>query len=418
MKKSVKLLFPALFLFGMLFFYGCDQKADLEGDDKNTGSYSRVVETIDFALSTGCRWIYTVPAGKSFGLNLINSQEELTKHLSCASVSYSVDFKKYSLLLAYGDPLSKVHTVAYELIQTKENEYRLNVDIQLGADVYPEGWAISFLIPKIPQSTTIYLNREINKGNSDDCESPYMESIVGTWKLISISSGQGTLDCSGKNIIYDFKIDGKLIVNGNIPGDLAEGEHTYEYKKVNICLTCSPVSCMRINDDKDLFCEAFLRAGEMFIYGKKTENGKTLFWSKSFVKITDIENYPVEISFTEYSLAGSSCQWKNFQSDAVGSTVVVINSRKELENHIECAGGKDYPDIDFSAHTLLLACGVEAYFALPDYKNLQQTSAQNYVMKVNLRPSLAPVVTHWQVPIVVSKITDDSVIELIITRGP
>jgi len=56
-KKSVKLLFPALFLSGMLFFYGCDQKADLEGDDKNTGSYSRVVETIDFALSTGCRWI-------------------------------------------------------------------------------------------------------------------------------------------------------------------------------------------------------------------------------------------------------------------------------------------------------------------------------------------------------------------------
>ena len=127
--------------------------------------------------------------------------------------------------------------------------------------------------------------------------------------------------------------------------------------------------------------------------------------------------FPIEIPFTEYSLEGTSCQWINFQGDIGGSTVVMINSMEELKNHISCTESS-YSAIDFSIHTLLLAYGIAPYFVIPNYTNLQQVSEQNYEMNVNLRPGIAAVITRWHVPIIVSKITDDNAIELILTKNP
>ena len=46
---------------------------------------------------------------------------------------------------------------------------------------------------------------------------------------------------------------------------------------------------------------------------------------------------------------------------------------------------------------------------------MQQVSAQSYVMKVNLQPNLAAVITNWQVPIVVNKLSEGCTIEIIVT---
>jgi len=131
------------------------------------------------------------------------------------------------------------------------------------------------------------------------------------------------------------------------------------------------------------------------------------------------ENYPKKVLFTEYSLAETSCKWKKIQGNCNNNNnaIVTINSREELENYIECTGGVDYVDIDFFKFTLLLVRGVECYSVTPNYIDLQQLSAQSYEIKINLQPNWAAVVTHWQIPIIVSKIIDDSVIELIVSKN-
>jgi hypothetical protein len=121
-------------------------------------------------------------------------------------------------------------------------------------------------------------------------------------------------------------------------------------------------------------------------------------------------DYPIEIPFTEYSLP-ETCQWTNLTYD---NTVIVINSEEKLNQYVTSTDGV-YPKIDFSKHTLLLANGVEEYLVIPNYKNLQQLSIQSYVMKVDLLPYMASVITYWHVPIIVNKIADDSVIELNVT---
>ncbi len=129
-----------------------------------------------------------------------------------------------------------------------------------------------------------------------------------------------------------------------------------------------------------------------------------------YAKWDTLQNYPIEIPFTEYSLSETSCQWKNFESNKV----IIINSDEELIDYIVCVDN-DYSKIDFSKYTLLLARGVENYFVRPNSTRLQQVSAQSYVMKVNLQPNLAAVITNWQVPIVVNKLSEGCTIEIIVT---
>ena len=58
----------------------------------------------------------------------------------------------------------------------------------------------------------------------------------------------------------------------------------YEYKKPTVCGTCMPAPNLRIGDDNELFCGAYLQTGTLIISGQKTEQGKTVYWNKYFVK--------------------------------------------------------------------------------------------------------------------------------------
>ncbi|MDH6356386.1 hypothetical protein [Parabacteroides sp. PF5-9] len=97
----------------------------------------------------------------------------------------------------------------------------------------------------------------------------------------------------------------------------------------------------------------------------------------------------VDVPFAEYALEGTSCQWVNLDFKVLTCglyDLLVINSDEVLETYIE---GTDYPAIDFSKQTLLLAYGVQCYQDLLDSVNLQQFSEQNYLMAVNMRPCIA-----------------------------
>lgn len=122
---------------------------------------------------------------------------------------------------------------------------------------------------------------------------------------------------------------------------------------------------------------------------------------------------PIEATFAEYSLEGTSSAWANLDYGDRESLLMVINSDEILSNHI-C--GKDYPQIDFSKKTLLFAYGVEGYQNAPNDVKFRQTPSGDYMVTINLRPSLAAAMLEWRVAIVVDKLSDKDKVGLSITR--
>ena len=61
-----------------------------------------------------------------------------------------------------------------------------------------------------------------------------------------------------------------------------------------------------------------------------------------------------EVSYTEYSLSGTSCEWSFTKED---SDIIVVNSREELEKYIVCDGECTAPSVDFEKHSLVIAHG-------------------------------------------------------------
>lgn len=129
--------------------------------------------------------------------------------------------------------------------------------------------------------------------------------------------------------------------------------------------------------------------------------------TQKYDNVTSFKNgdAPADITFSEYSISETGCQWTNL-SYPQNSEVVVINSYRELENYIICTEKSNIPVIDFSKHTLLLARGIEPYNIRAAMKNLQQLSIQNYVMSIELDPNLAAVITNWQVAIITRKLAE------------
>jgi hypothetical protein len=123
---------------------------------------------------------------------------------------------------------------------------------------------------------------------------------------------------------------------------------------------------------------------------------------------------PKEVSFTAYSLAGTSCQWIKLDVND-NDEVVVINSDEELNRHITCTGN-DYPAVDFSKYTLLLAHGLGSSSVVSvNCNSLQKFSEQSYKMNVDLSLGYATVVSYWQVPIIVNKLSEGCTVELTVT---
>lgn len=125
-----------------------------------------------------------------------------------------------------------------------------------------------------------------------------------------------------------------------------------------------------------------------------------------------LPNYPIDIPFTEYLLAGTFCQWINLNYD---DKIIVINSNEQLASYINCQE-ENYPEINFSKYTLLLAHGkAPSSIVNVNCSSLQQYSEQNYKMEVEVAVGDATVLSNWQIPVIIGKLDEKSIIELIIT---
>ncbi|MEA5127569.1 MAG: hypothetical protein VB074_05250 [Proteiniphilum sp.] len=117
----------------------------------------------------------------------------------------------------------------------------------------------------------------------------------------------------------------------------------------------------------------------------------------------------VDIPFTMYPSEEASFEWTNLGDVYTKEgKVLVINSDEELSNYVE----GDYPAIDFSKKTLVLAYGYWSGAPLTsDGYKFQQISDRNYVVSANFISTALAVMVDWQVAMVVDKLPSDSTIK-------
>ena len=134
-------------------------------------------------------------------------------------------------------------------------------------------------------------------------------------------------------------------------------------------------------------------------------------------KEPSIENFPKEISFTEFSLADTSCNWRVPWEllDDNNEKVIVINSQQELSRFIIC---DDYPVIDFSTYSLLLLYGLFRNDIINvSATQLQQVSASDYLLNIEVIFGFNRSVDSWITAILVPKISNNANIKLDVQRS-
>ncbi len=124
----------------------------------------------------------------------------------------------------------------------------------------------------------------------------------------------------------------------------------------------------------------------------------------------DEKNEPVEIPFTEYSLDGTLlCEWTNLDYD---NKVIIINSNEELENYVNCMDGSNYPEVDFSKYTLLLAKGRATSGIADIAKRFIKVAENNYSFNIDITLNMNTVAPLWTAGILISKISLDAIVLL------
>ncbi|NDP22423.1 MAG: hypothetical protein GZ091_15265 [Paludibacter sp.] len=115
-------------------------------------------------------------------------------------------------------------------------------------------------------------------------------------------------------------------------------------------------------------------------------------------------SYNKTIDVTDYSLAGSSCTWKNVEK----STLYLIKSSDDFSNYLVCSGN-DYPVIDFSKNSLLLVHGTNLSGIQSIERQLQQFEKDKYKLRISIVSNAATVVQSWTVAVLIPKVSDESV---------
>jgi len=130
-------------------------------------------------------------------------------------------------------------------------------------------------------------------------------------------------------------------------------------------------------------------------------------------------NYPIIIQFTEYSLEGTLCRWRNLafygnpswhNNDEI-TELIIINSNAELARYIFCL--RDFPEIDFSKYTLLLTNGMTRNRPIRTINVIFYKSAANeYNLNITIRYGGSRAYGEWVIPILVPKIADEATVRV------
>jgi hypothetical protein len=121
----------------------------------------------------------------------------------------------------------------------------------------------------------------------------------------------------------------------------------------------------------------------------------------------DTSSYPVAVKTIDYSIAGTSYNWKNIEKN----TVYIVRSTVELAGYISgtCTPA---PTIDFEKYSLLLVQGTNLSGIESLEKQLQQVSIRGYELIVNVKSNGATVVEGWTVAVLIPQVASNSTITL------
>ena len=246
--------------------------------------------------------------------------------------------------------------------------------------------------------------------------------------------------CQWKNLDYDEKV---IIINndrelGIYTACEGGGYPEVDFEKQTLLLTSGSASRnvekITVNylqqlseNDYELNIELLLydilidtTAAEKWILALITEK----ISEESTVKLT-IAEYPIDVPFEEYFVHWSHKDkdsiflcWKNLNHDINApweGKAPIINNNKELENYLICP--EDYPAIDFSKYTLVIASSMTGS-SLSGFSDvaLVKNSTNQYTLTITIREGFLTMGDYWCVAILTPKIEDVATVLLTVNH--
>jgi len=129
---------------------------------------------------------------------------------------------------------------------------------------------------------------------------------------------------------------------------------------------------------------------------------------KSYVEL-NLNIYPKALPFSKYSLEGTSCQW--IYNNVPKPELIIVTNNDDLENYMTCTDDH-YPSIDFSTYTLLLVRGFTANDVSKMTMSFYQQLPNKYELNVASYKTDFDEAVPWVIPLIISKLSEDSNIKL------
>ena len=110
---------------------------------------------------------------------------------------------------------------------------------------------------------------------------------------------------------------------------------------------------------------------------------------------------PTDITFKEYTLYGSSCDW-NLPDDY--NNAIVVDSDEELARYIASESGENFPAVDFSKYTMIIAHGYSLNgISNKQIESFQRISATEIALNIAIYQDMTDVVEPWTIALLVDK---------------
>jgi len=348
------------FIFGLFLIAGCK---------KDNGNNNEVVEVpfTEYLLGgTSCQW-KNLSYDKA--IIVINNKEKLENYLDFSECSYpEVDFSKHSLLLVSGSVEDGgISGITKKLQRLSTNEYELEVELVINPAKQEKEWVLALIIEKLNEESSFKLTVTTSYE-----EPEYPMNIPFTEYSLNVK-------CNWTNLAYDntvIIINSEEEMNQNVKCKW-DSYDEIDFSKHSLLLmsgkTDFGIMKITVTDLQQLSEDEYELNMEILLsdVAAPEEWDVALIIEKvrrdSNFKLNVTEYHPTVVPFEEYYMycgqeiyGGHPC-WKNlyYDNDSTEYTsagiLSVINSNEDLENHLICP--EDYPSIDFSRHTLLLASG-------------------------------------------------------------
>ena len=130
--------------------------------------------------------------------------------------------------------------------------------------------------------------------------------------------------------------------------------------------------------------------------------------------------YPIEVPFEAHTFETPSC-WVYDNTSCHdyfdgGGEVVFVNSYEELENYMVCSTSYGFPEVDFSANTLLVMCGsvVHTPGAVASIEFLK-ISSNEFLLNLDVLNGWLTSPGFWILGIIVEKLPENTIVELKVT---